>query len=384
MDKILMIASVASMIDQFNMPNIKLLKKRGCEVQVAANFECGNTSSKERIEEFKDELKKMNVPFHHVDFSRNIADIKSNIKAYKQLKNLMLKNNYKLVHCSSPIGGLLTRIAFHNSNTPVIYSAHGFHFYKGAPILNWVIYYPVEKLLAHCTDCLITTNEEDFKRVNRKFRSRNIKLVNGVGVDLSVYKPHTSENKKELRKEYGYKEDDFILIFAGELSYRKHQDLIIKALAELKGKITNIKLLLVGIGDSLGKYRELVNELGLEQYVDFLGYRNDLEKIMALSDVSISSSRQEGLPVNVMIAMATGLPLVVTDCRGNRDLVSNGKNGYIVGIEDIDKLAYSVEKLYRSEELRRMFGRYNQEHIKKYSIENIMCEMGKIYVNYVS
>ena len=383
MKKMLMLSSVASMIDQFNMSNIDILKKQGYEVHVAANFEYGNTSTKQRVEEFRKELEDLNIPYYHVNFSRKITDISSNIKAYKQVNNLMRKNNYKFVHCQSPIGGVCGRIAGRGTNTPIIYTAHGFHFFKGAPLLNWLLYYPIEKWLANYTDCLITTNNEDYERVKDRFKSKSIKHVNGVGVDLNNYKPQTFEMKNKLRQEYGYNQVDFILVFAGELSYRKHQDLLINVIGLLKKKISNIKLLLAGVGNLSEQYQARVNELEIEENVVFLGYRKDLANILTLSDIAVSSSRQEGLPVNVMMAMATGLPLVVTDCRGNRDLVSDGKGGYVLGVDDVEGFVNAVEKLYISEELRKKFGENNLVIIEKYSLKNIIKEMEKVYGKYL-
>lgn len=384
MKKILMIASVASMIDQFNMSNIDILRKQGYEVHVAANFEYGSTSSKQRVEEFKIELMELQVKYHHVGFSRKITNISENVKAYKYIKKLMLSNKYEFVHCQSPIGGVCGRMAAHSTKTPVIYTAHGFHFFKGSPIKNWLLYYPVEKYLAKYTNLLITTNKEDYKRVENSFKAGSIKYVNGVGVDLNKFKPYNTEMKNMLRKEYGYNQNDFILFFAGELTNRKHQDLLIDMIGLLKNKIPNIKLLLAGVGEQLEKYQQQVKRLDIEENVQFIGFRKDIAKILNLSDIAVSSSRQEGLPVNVMMAMSAGLPLVVTDCRGNCDLIKNGENGYLVGIDDKHEFANKIETLYASEELRNKFSNNNLIIIKEYSLENIRLQMERIYTEFVS
>lgn len=382
MKKILMIASVASMIDQFNMSNIDILKKQGYEVHVAANFEKGSTCSNQRIEEFKKELTELNVNYHHVDFSRKITNVSKNVKAYKLIKKLMLRNKYEFVHCQSPIGGFCGRIAAKNTNTPVIYTAHGFHFFRGAPLKNWLLYYPVEKYLAKYTDCLITTNNEDYNRVKNSFKAKTIKYVNGVGVDLNNFKPQNSEIKKTLREKYGYNQNDFIVFFAGELTYRKHQDLLIDVISLLKDKIPNIKLLLAGVGDQKEKYQDQAKRLGVEEIVHFIGFRRDIANILTLSDIAVSSSRQEGLPVNVMMAMSIGLPLIATDCRGNCDLVSSGENGYLVGVDDKEEFANKIEIIYASKELKDKFSQNNLKFIKNYSLENIRLQMEKIYIEF--
>jgi len=186
-----------------------------------------------------------------------------------------------------------------------------------------------------------------------------------------------------LRKQYGYSDDDFILIYVAELNHNKHQDLLIKVVDVLKNKIPNIKLLLVGAGKLIEDYKQQVRDLKLEDHIHFLGYRKDVPNLMAIADVAVSASRREGLPVNVMEAMATGLPLVVTDCRGNRDLVVNGKNGFVIALDDVDAFADAIERLYNSQELRTKFGRANLEMIKEYSLENVIKYMEEIYRDYI-
>ncbi|MBZ4646711.1 MAG: glycosyl transferase [Clostridia bacterium] len=372
MKKVLFTATVDGHILNFHTSYLKWFKEQGYEVHVASN---GN----------------LDIPF--VDLKYNIPFERSpfklvNFKAYKKLKNIIDDNNYKLIHCHTPMGSVLTRLAAKKARkkgTKVIYTAHGFHFFKGAPLINWLLYYPVEKWLSKYTDCLITISDEDYEcAVRKKFRSGFIKKVNGVGIDLNKFKPQTPKKKIELRKEYGYRDTDFILIYVAEMSYRKHQDLLINAVNILKNKVPNLKLLLVGTGNLIKKYKEQTKNLDLEQYIHFLGYRKDVPNLMVIADVAVSSSRQEGLPVNVMEAMATGLPLVVTNCRGNRDLVRNGENGYVVGIDDVNGFANAIEELYLSEELREYFGRNSLELIKSYSLEQITKEMKDIYLSYLN
>ena len=366
-DKILFTATVDSHIKHFHLPYLKWFKEQGFEVHVASRGE-----SKIPFADVKYE-----IPFERSPFKF------SNIKAYKQLKEIIEKNDYLLIHCHTPVGGVLTRLAARKarkSGTKVIYTAHGFHFYKGAPLKNWLIYYPIEKWLARCTDCLITINDEDYEcAVRKKFKAGSIKKVNGVGIDLNKFKPQTPEKKKELRKQYGYDENDFILIYVAEMSYRKHQDLLIDAVALLKERIPNIKLLLVGKGEMEYLYKKKVEKLGLKNEVEFLGYRNDVPNLMAIADVVLSSARHEGLPVNVMEAMATGLPLVVTDCRGNRDLVQNGENGFVVGIDDAEGMAERIEYIYKNKKIREKAREYNLENIKNYSLDVVRIKMSEIY-----
>lgn len=366
--KVLFTATVTKHILSFHIPYLKLFHDMDYEVHVASNG-------------------KEEIPYcdKHIDISFERSPFKmSNFRAYGDLKNIIDSNKYEIVHSHTPVGGVITRLAARkareNYKTLSTYTAHGFHFYKGAPIKNWLLYYPIEKWLSNYTDTLITINQEDYDTViSKNFKSKKIVLVNGVGINLEKFQPQTEYKKLSLREEYGYDKDEFILIYAGELSYRKHQDLIIDAAAKLKDRIPKLKILLVGSGDLEEKYKKHIEDLDVGDEVKLLGFRKDIDNLMNIADLAVSASRQEGLPVNVMEAMATGLPLVVTDCRGNRDLVKNNENGYVVGIDDANAFANKVEELYKSEEKREKFSKESLDNIKKYSLENVLNEMGSIY-----
>lgn len=369
--KILYVTTISNTVNGFLIPHIKFLIKQKNEVNVAFNI----------VQDVSTELIKLGCKVHNVEFQRSPLK-KANYNAYKRIKKIVLSEDYDLVHTHTPIASFLTRLACRNiTKVKMLYTAHGFHFFKGAPLKNWAMYYNIEKFAARWTDVLITMNEEDYTAA-RKMKLRRINSVykvHGIGIDLDKYLPQTIEKKSNLRKKYRYNDNDFILIYAGELSYRKHQDLLIDAIRLLKNKIPNIKLLLAGTGNLSEQYKRQTRNLGLQDNIEFLGYRKDIANLMMLSDIAVSSSRQEGLPVNVMEAIATGLPLVVTDSRGNNDLIINDDNGYVVGINDVDGFANAIEKLYNSEELRQKFKKKNIELIKMYSIENVIKEMEQIY-----
>ncbi|MFZ3591238.1 glycosyltransferase family 4 protein [Bacillus sp. DJP31] len=369
--KILYVTTISNTVNAFLIPHIKFLIEQGNEVNLACNI----------VQEVNQELFQLGCNIHQVEFQRSPLK-RENVTAYKKIKDIVLHERYEMVHVHTPVASFITRLACRNiKNVKVFYTAHGFHFYKGAPKVNWFLYYTLEKLAARWTDTVITMNDEDYKAAqNIKFRSENsVFKVHGVGLDFHTFLPQTKEKKERLRAEYGYDQSDFILIYVGELSYRKHQDLLIEAISHLKDEILQIRLLLVGDGEKLPEYKELVMTLGLENKVEFLGYRKDVHHLMTIADVAISTSRQEGLPVNVMEAMATGLPVVVTDCRGNRDLVNNGENGFIVGVDDLVVLANGIEKLYLSNDLRQVFAERNVQKVQKFALKQVLLEMKEVY-----
>lgn len=375
MKKALILASVASMIEQFNMGNIKVLQELKYEVHVATNFIDSGTITRERAEELKNKLKDLNVKYYQIEFDRNVLSTK-NIQAYKQVKKLIKENRYNIIHIHSPIGGVCGRLAARKerkNGTKVIYTAHGFHFFKGAPAKNWLIYYPVEKWLSKYTDCLITINEEDYNLAKKKFKAKNVEYVPGIGVDENKFNFEMSrEERNELRKSLGINEDDFVFIQVGELNNNKNQIMTIEAIKELVKENNKIKLLLVGIGDLKEYYENKIKEYSLEKSVFLLGYRNDVPKLLKISDVLISTSKREGLPVNILEAMFAGLPIIATNCRGNRDLVPDNNLVEIDNVEQLkDKMRGKIAKLN--------FIEYKE--LNKYTIKSISCKIKNFYEN---
>ncbi|OJF90747.1 glycosyltransferase family 4 protein [Alkalibacterium sp. 20] len=385
MKKALILASVASMVEAFNQENITLLQKNGFEVHVMSNFHEDDHEKHTNNFDYKKKLEQINVKVYDLPIQRNPLS-RENLTVYYQVKKIFKEEDYALIHCHTPIGGVLGRLAareIKKTGTQVIYTAHGFHFFKGAPIKNWMIFYTVEKLLSSSTDCLITINPEDYNNaVKKHFRMKDIELLNGVGINLNKFRPTTSLKRKTLREKYGYAENDTILIYVGELIKRKNQAQSIRMMSDLVKKYPQIKLLLVGDGQLIKEYSDMIEDLNLSDNIHLLGFRTDVADLMSLSDICISTSRQEGLPVNIMEAMATGLPLVVTACRGNRDLVHDDINGYIVDIDDHVKMADRISTLIQNESLRARFGKRNTFFISPYESRNVNMQMNNIYQRY--
>lgn len=373
MEKVLMLASVASMIDQFNMDNIEILQELGYEVHVACNFEYGSTCTDEKVKQLKLKLEEMNVRYYQIDFTRSVFNIKQDIIAYRQVLRIMNNNNYKFIHCHSPIGGVIGRLASKKMKIKCIYTAHGFHFFKGAPIKNWLIYYPVEKLLSNYTDVLITINEEDFEYARKKFKNTNIVYVPGIGVDVKKF-VCSSSIRTEKRRELGVSDTDKVLLSVGELIPRKNHKIVIEAIKEIED--SSIKYYICGKGPLFDKYKRLICKLNLEKQVHLLGFRTDINEICQAADAYVFPSLQEGLPVALMEAMACGLPCVVSDIRGNRDLIDD-LGGEIVGIKKLCNWKDAIIRIVKSN--RCIKGEYNKNKVKAYSKEVVNNNMINIY-----
>lgn len=381
MSKALIMASIAPMISGFNRDNIRLLQEMGHEVHILANFAEDSDRLVEKNQFFREELEAIGVTVFDVAIDRNPLK-PMNLQAFFQIKKIFDKEQYALIHCHTPIGGVLARLAAVESRkkgTKVVYTAHGFHFFNGAPRKNWLLYYPIEKWLSRYTDCLITINEEDYEAAQlRRFKASDLRMVEGVGIDQMRFVPTNDALRKEVREKLGFPKDAFILIYVGELCTRKNQQVVIEAAKYLSSDIPNLKLLLVGNGDKEESFSQQIRQLGVEKQVELLGYRTDVHQLMQMADLVVSSSKQEGLPVNVMEGMATGLPLVVSNCRGNRDLVLDGENGFVVE-EEATLFAEAIKKLYTSQFLRETFGAQSLRLIQQYDIKNISNKMKNIY-----
>ena len=385
--RVLMLAHVSSMIDLFNMRNMEMLQKMGYEVHVAANFKVGNVSSAQRIEEFKKELEQKNIKWFQIDFERNVFHFGKNAKAYQQLKTLLSEKKYQFIHCHSPIGGVLGRLAAHKYHIPVIYTAHGFHFFQGAPKKNWLLFYPVEWLLSFWTDTLVTINREDYDRAKKHMHAKRTLYVPGVGVNLGDAKnniEYSGEEKRiKKRKELGIPEDAFLIAQVAELTARKNQRTVITAVEKLNEP--NIYYVMCGIGEKKEELEEQVRKGGMESRILFLGFRTDIDDILDCADCFVLSSYQEGLSVALMEAMTEGLPVVCGKIRGNVDLVENGVGGYLVAPGEESEYRKAFTKLYemKQKEPHRFenMGQANQCKMKEFSKENVDKIMWEIYKN---
>lgn len=375
MKKALVLASVASMIDQFNMPNIKLLIDMGYHVDVACNFVQGSTCSKEKINSLIGELDGLGVGHYQIDFSRNIGKVGDHVTAYKQVKSILKENQYEFVHCHSPIGGAVARLAGKATKTKIIYTAHGFHFYQGAPLKNWLVYYPVEWLCSHWTDTLITINQEDYALAKKHMHAKQVVYTPGVGIDLAKF-GGIAVDKAKKRKELGVPENAMLLISVGELNENKNHEMVIKAINGM-----DVYYIIAGAGDKKGRLQALIDEQNMADRIKLLGFRTDVKDLYAVSDVFVFPSFREGLSVSLMEAMACGKPCAVSAIRGNLDLIDeNGGEFFDPG--DVKSIRSSIEKI-ACRDFKKL-GNYNTAKIKGFDLTPVIEHLENIYAGNVS
>lgn len=389
--KVLMLASVASMIIQFNMPNIQLMQEMGYEVHVACNFKEGSTCGRRQIKEFCNTLQRMHVVYHQWDCPRKSFPVAKCRKAYRQLWELTGRYRYEWVHCHSPIGGALARMVGHKRKMRIVYTAHGFHFYRGAPVKNWLLYYPVEKLLAHSTDVLITVNREDEQFARRHLAAAKVLRIPGIGIELPKYEQakQTESDRKKFRRKYRIPQEALLLLSVGELNRGKNHSMVIEALAALSRK--DVYYMVCGQGELHGRLLQQANRLGVGDRIRLTGYMEDMPHVYQNADVFVFPSVREGMPAALMEAMAAGLPCVVSDIRGNRELIGDEmvcdmlavgnrlSGGIRFSLRRPEQLCLALEQMFADKRLRQICGQYNREKIKGYGQEAVQKKMLMIY-----
>ncbi|RRC93657.1 glycosyltransferase family 1 protein [Erysipelotrichaceae bacterium OH741_COT-311] len=355
MTKVLIVASVLSHVAQFHKPLIAMLKDKGCVVDVVA---------RDNLKD-KDQLQLENIDhFFNVDFSRNPFTLK-NVKAYFELKKIIDENSYNIVHCNTPAASVLTRLVHPLKRCyRLIYTAHGFHFYKGASKKNWLIYYPIEKILSKFTDDIVTINKEDYACAVNKFYC-NVHYINGVGIHTKRFHPKKEESKNLIPQ----------ILCVGELNDNKNQLFLLEALTKIKE--TRYQLQLAGNGPNREKIEQFIKEHRMENSVNLLGYRSDLELILKDTDILVSVSKREGLPMNVLEAMYVGVAILCSDNRGHRDLIDNGVNGFITYTMDdlVDKLNW----LMKDKGLREQLAKNAHTKALLYTDVEVVKQLEKLY-----
>lgn len=367
--KILYITTIGITMGFFKSTILDLINN-GHTVDIAANEEDFSVP---------DYYKELGCTIYPVSWTRSPLAI-SNLIAIKEIKSIVTKTKYNIIHCHTPVASVCTRFAcrnFRNSGTKVIYTAHGFHFYKGSKIANWILYYPIEKICAHWTDILITINKEDYIFALKNVKAKKVVYVPGVGIDIKRFK-NKDNNQYTTREKIGIPKDTFLLLSIGELNNNKNHQIVIRAIASLG--IKNIHYMIAGVGDNKKKLEILSKELGVREQVHLLGYRKDVIELYKAANVYILPSIREGLNVSLMEAMASGLPCIVSNIRGNVDLIIRNTGGHLCNPYKVNEFCDALLCLLKNPILCKMQGEFNANIIENFSNSVVSTIIRKLYI----
>lgn len=384
--KVLMTASVPSMIGQFNMDNLHLLKEMGYQVHVACNFQDRSVWSEKRIAQFQKTMYENGIQCKQIEFSRSPFSFSRHIRSYQKLCADMRKEKYTFVHCHTPVAAAITRLVAVKTGTRVLYTAHGFHFYRHAPWWNWILYYPLERVLSYRTDILLTMNREDLRLARRYLCAKETDYIPGIGIDTEKFllskgvmhsKKEQERFREEKRKQLGLRKEDIVLLSVGELSKRKNHRMVLEALSQIQG--TQIRYVICGRGDKEQALKNEAAHRGLSEKVIFAGYRSDVEEFYQMADLFVFPSIQEGLPVALMEAMASGIPCLASDIRGNTDLLASMADTCLFPLDKPKIFLEKMEALIGNPQLRERVQKKNLEEIKKFDRKRVNRQMKFIY-----
>lgn len=368
MPRALFTATVMSHVAQFHGPAIALLREQGWHVDVAArdNLAEKNGLALPEVERVFD-----------VPFERNPLHPR-NVRAARHLGRILGNTQYDLIHCNTPVAGVLTRLLGQRARAGgarLVYTAHGFHFYRGAPLRNWLAYYPLEWALAWLTDVLVTINTEDHARAKR-FPARKVAYVPGVGVDVDKFAAPVRD-AATVRRELGLPADAFVVLSVGELNDNKNHRTVIRALSSLDDP--TVHYLICGNGPRRDELETLTRDLGVDGRTRFLGYRRDIPDILAASDAFCLPSFREGLPLSLMEAMAAGKPVVCSRIRGSVDLVEADAGGLIVDAADVAGYAQAFDLLAAEGERRQLMEQHNRVRVRCFSQDAVTAALADVY-----
>lgn len=373
--KVLFVATVVKThMMQFHIPYLKMFREMGWETAVASRNDYENPADCQipYCDTYYD------IPFERTPWKPG------NLRAYQMLKTVIDEGNYDLIHCHTPVGAMIARLAARDARkkgTKVIYTAHGFHFFKGAPLVNWLLFYPAEWALSFITDVLITINREDYARARKHLHAKRTEYVPGVGIDTARFRDNRVD-PQEKRRELGYEGGDFLILTVAEMTANKNHITVLKALSKLKGEAAFQKMhyLICGRGENWESLEKSAEQLEISDHVRFLGYRSDAPELYQCSDLFAFMPFREGLPVALMEAMASGMPIVCTKIRGNTDLIQDGVSGAFVE-NSPQALADAIHSLYADPQRRKALGQGAAEAVRAFDAEAVHRQMKEIYLS---
>ncbi|RUT03103.1 glycosyl transferase family 1 [Dulcicalothrix desertica PCC 7102] len=375
MTKLLMVTTVPITLNGFLLPFARYFRNQGWQVdamslQTSAMSEC--------VENFD------NV--WDVDFSRNPLDPQNLIVAPRQIQQVLEKQEYDIVHVHTAVAAFVTRLAFSRlkkqPKPKLIYTVHGFHFFRGNKFTKNAIFLTFEKIAAPWTDYMVVINGEDEEAAKRHrlISPERLYYMPGIGVDLNYYNPDqvSQADIQAVRKEIGLESEDVMILASAEFNPgKRHRDML-RAFAKL-GR-PNVHLAFAGTGPLFEEMQGLAADLGIKKQVHFLGHRRDMPTLMRASIATLMASEREGLPRSVMESLCLETPVIGADTRGIRDLLADGC-GLIVPVGDIEGFAAAMTWVVNNPEAARQTAKRGKERMNNYDVRHIIKLHENLYAD---
>lgn len=366
--KIFFTASTESHLKNFHQPYIKAFEEAGWEVTARA------------------------LPVSKSFFSSK------NLQAIRLTRRFIEEEGFTVISTHATLAGIVARLAVllsgkNRRNVLVFHTSHGYLFHDDHSLKKWAYLIP-EIMCARVTDVLMVMNREDLAIAEKYRLCKNrdrIYYINGMGVDLARF--HPVQPRSEQRNAFGLKEGDFTLVYAAEFSKRKNHRLLLQgfaqALCEWNGapgspeKKPPLRLALAGDGALQEEMKELSRSLGISDHVNFLGYVSNIQELYACCQAAVTTSRIEGLPFNVMEAVCCGLPVIASDVKGHRELITHKVNGLLFEDGNSGQLACRILELLNNPDLFAWCKANGFSSMEAFSIDTVLPSIMKIYQKHI-
>ena len=373
MTKLLIVATIAGMIEDFILPFARYFRSEGWQVDGVAVDITSNQACIAELDSVWD-----------VPWSRNPLDPRNLANAVPRIQEIAIQGNYDLVHVHTPVAAFVTRYAISQlkikHKPKVIYTAHGFHFHsQGNPLTNF-IFLNLERLAGKWTDYLITINREDEAAAKKHclLPFERIFYTPGIGLELDKYdRDQVSLNQiTAIRNELKLEAGDILLLTVAEFTPNKRHCDQVLALKQLNR--SKVHLAFAGDGDTRSEVEQLVKELNLQQQVHFLGFRYDIPALICASRALLLTSQREGLPRSIMEAFCAATPVIGTRVRGIQDLLADNC-GLLVDVGDIEALTRAIAQMIDNPQLAHEMGANGRQKITTYDVNQIIESHVSIY-----
>lgn len=326
-------------------------------------------------------LKSEGIEFTQCPSLLRRINIIRDLKAFFDIWRIIKKYNPLIVHTHSSKAGLMGRLAAKLAGTPIIvHTPHGHVFFGYFGPFKTKLFIIFEKLASRITDKIVAlTNREKKDHILFKIAEEDKFSVIYSGIELNILKESSSEEKQNLKKELGIPENSLIVGTAGRLVPVKGPEFLVKASKYIISKYPDTYFMFTGDGPLEQDLKRKALEMGISDNIIFLGWRDDLVKIISIYDIFVLPSLNEGMGRVLVEAMALGKSIIASNVGGIPDLVIHGKNGFLVPPKNPKELAKYIQVLLEDKDKREKMGLAGKEMAYNFTSERMVEKIANLY-----